>query len=101
MDSVIHAHNSMNEITWGHVMAWESLHRDHCCSPSLLRFRGRPDDLRWEHGPWARAVHRGFESIWEVRDLAFVSAHGVGAACCFSAWQWVMQRVGPRACRDS
>ncbi|KFM24538.1 Cytochrome c-type heme lyase [Auxenochlorella protothecoides] len=45
MDSVIHAHNSMNEITWSHVMAWESLHRDHCCSPSLLRFRGRPDDL--------------------------------------------------------
>lgn len=47
MDSVILAHNSMNELTWGHVLMWESLHRDTCCQPALMRFRGRPDDLRW------------------------------------------------------
>lgn len=47
MDSVIHAHNTMNEITWQQVMVWESLHRDTCCESKLLRFRGRPDDLRY------------------------------------------------------
>ncbi|KAK2079792.1 hypothetical protein QBZ16_002187 [Prototheca wickerhamii] len=53
MDAVIHAHNSMNEVTWSHVLAWESLHRDTCCDPALLRFRGRPDDL----SPLARISH--------------------------------------------
>jgi hypothetical protein len=28
MESVVHAHNSMNEITWRHVLQWESLHRE-------------------------------------------------------------------------
>jgi cytochrome c heme-lyase len=45
MDSVVHAHNSMNEVTWAAVAGWESLHRDTCAAPSLLRFLGRPDDL--------------------------------------------------------
>jgi hypothetical protein len=51
MESVVHAHNSMNEITWQRVQMWEMLHRQECPSPSLLRFRGRPDDLRCA-GAW-------------------------------------------------
>ena len=50
MDSVVHAHNTMNELTWQRVAVWEMLHRAECPSPSLLRFRGRPDDLRWASG---------------------------------------------------
>jgi cytochrome c heme-lyase len=46
MDSVVHAHNSMNEATWQRVQAWEALHRARCGQAQLLRFRGRPDDLR-------------------------------------------------------
>lgn len=46
MEHVVHAHNTMNEITWQRVQAWEALHRDECpCGSTLLRFRGRPDDL--------------------------------------------------------
>ncbi|KAI8101898.1 hypothetical protein M9434_006960 [Picochlorum sp. BPE23] len=45
MESVVAAHNTMNEITWQHVWAWEQLHRNSCPNPSLLRFLGRPDDL--------------------------------------------------------
>lgn len=45
MEAVVHTHNSMNEITWQKVMAWESLHWTECGYPKLLRFRGRPDDL--------------------------------------------------------
>ena len=45
MESVVAAHNTMNEITWKEVWTWEQLHRDECPQPSLLRFLGRPDDL--------------------------------------------------------
>lgn len=45
MESVVAAHNTMNDITWHHVWAWEQLHRHSCPNPSLLRFLGRPDDL--------------------------------------------------------
>ena len=45
MDAVVHAHNSMNEITWQEVRTWELLHREQCGQPTLLRFLGRPDDL--------------------------------------------------------
>ncbi|PNH04023.1 Cytochrome c-type heme lyase [Tetrabaena socialis] len=46
MDGFIAAHNSMNEATWQRVMLWESLHRTECDNPTLLRFQGRPHDLR-------------------------------------------------------
>jgi cytochrome c heme-lyase len=36
----------MNEVTWQHVMAWEALHVGECPNPQLLRFTGRPDELR-------------------------------------------------------
>ncbi|KAI8467996.1 MAG: cytochrome c/c1 heme lyase-domain-containing protein [Monoraphidium minutum] len=45
MDSVVRAHNTMNEVTWKHVMDWEQLHCDTCRYPTLLKFQGRPDDL--------------------------------------------------------
>lgn len=45
MEAVVHTHNTMNELTWREVMVWESLHRNQCKEPTLLRFTGRPDDL--------------------------------------------------------
>lgn len=45
MDAVVHTHNTMNELTWQKVWAWEQLHRNECDQPRLLRFLGRPDDL--------------------------------------------------------
>ena len=45
MDAVVHAHNSMNEVTWQHVAMWETLHRSDCGQPRLLRFLGKPEHL--------------------------------------------------------
>ena len=39
---------AMNEVTWQHVLAWEALHADKCAEPQLLRFVGRPDELRYK-----------------------------------------------------
>ena len=50
MESVVHAHNTMNELTWREVAAWEMLHRRECGQPTLMRFLGRPDD----YSPLAR-----------------------------------------------
>lgn len=36
----------MNEATWRQVAEWERLHEDACPDARLLRFMGRPDDLR-------------------------------------------------------
>jgi cytochrome c heme-lyase len=36
----------MNEMTWRRVLDWETLHSERCGQPRLLRFCGRPDDLR-------------------------------------------------------
>lgn len=36
----------MNEATWQRVMQWELLHRQECDYPTLLRFQGKPHDLR-------------------------------------------------------
>ena len=38
---------AMNEVTWQHVLAWEALHAGECGQPQLLRFCGRPDELRY------------------------------------------------------
>jgi cytochrome c heme-lyase len=45
MESVIHTHNSMNEMTWERVVAWERLHPESRDSVKLNRFLGRPHDL--------------------------------------------------------
>lgn len=49
MESVVSAHNAMNEATWRRVSAWErAMHgRDSapCGGPKLSRFVGRPHDL--------------------------------------------------------
>ena len=39
---------AMNELTWRRVLEWEALHHDTCGDPKLLRFMGKPHDLR--HG---------------------------------------------------
>ena len=38
----------MNELTWRRVLEWEALHHDTCGDPKLLRFMGKPHDLRYE-----------------------------------------------------
>jgi cytochrome c heme-lyase len=45
MDNVIHAHNSMNEMTWNRVAQWESMHPETASQVKLNRFVGRPHDL--------------------------------------------------------
>jgi len=42
--TIVKIHNSMNERTWGQVLAWEALHPE-CAEPRLSRFMGRPNDL--------------------------------------------------------
>ncbi len=37
---------AMNEATWQQVAMWEQLHADKCGKPMLLRFMGKPHDLR-------------------------------------------------------
>jgi hypothetical protein len=37
---------AMNEMTWRKVMDWEQLHCQECKYPTLLKFQGRPHDLR-------------------------------------------------------
>ncbi|GMH45471.1 hypothetical protein BSKO_13428 [Bryopsis sp. KO-2023] len=44
MESVVSAHNMLNDVTWSHVRDWERLHPE-CGQPKLLRFLGRPHDL--------------------------------------------------------
>lgn len=43
------AHAGMNEATWQRVKVWEILHRQECAEARLLRFQGKPHDLRWAH----------------------------------------------------
>lgn len=38
---------AMNEVTWKRVMDWEQLHCEACQYPTLLKFQGKPHDLRW------------------------------------------------------
>ncbi|CAK0787317.1 hypothetical protein CVIRNUC_010535 [Coccomyxa viridis] len=61
MSAVVFAHNTMNEVTWQHVLAWEALHAGECADPQLLRFTGRPDEL----SPLARL------SSWFGNQLPF------------------------------
>jgi cytochrome c heme-lyase len=46
----------MNEKTWERVAEWEQLHCAECPDPRLLRFRGRPDDLRSAPAPAAQSI---------------------------------------------
>ncbi|KAF8819734.1 putative cytochrome C-type heme lyase [Cardiosporidium cionae] len=51
MESTVHVHNFVNEVSWKKVLEWEKMHEKHCASPSLTRFIGRSEDLtptaRW------------------------------------------------------
>jgi cytochrome c heme-lyase len=45
VESVVAAHNGMNEATWARVLAWEAMHASTCPGgPRLTRFLGRPHD---------------------------------------------------------
>lgn len=56
----------MNEATWRRLLQWEALHQE-CGRPALVRFLGRPDDLRC-------AVPAG--PVWR-------QCSGSGCVCCF------------------
>eukprot|EP01026_Neomeris_dumetosa_P027968 TRINITY_DN22686_c0_g1_i6.p1 TRINITY_DN22686_c0_g1~~TRINITY_DN22686_c0_g1_i6.p1 ORF type:complete len:281 (-),score=35.31 TRINITY_DN22686_c0_g1_i6:409-1251(-) len=45
MESVVLTHNTLNEDTWQQLLVWESLHKEECPDPKLLRFTGRPDEM--------------------------------------------------------
>ncbi|KAL7750618.1 holocytochrome c synthase [Sorochytrium milnesiophthora] len=54
---MVDIHNSLNETAWQDILKWESLHKDECAMPKLLKLRGRPDDISpkarfhmWWHG---------------------------------------------------
>lgn len=60
----------MNEMTWQHVLQWEQLHAHECGQPTLLRFLGRPHELRWGT---CRGVSMGrngsvLETEWEREE---------------------------------
>ncbi|DBA70340.1 hypothetical protein WJX79_008096 [Trebouxia sp. C0005] len=83
MEAVVHAHNTMNELTWRRVLEWEALHHDTCGNPKLLRFMGKPHDLSpmarlmgWNGGPMPFDRHDWFvdrcgEEVRYVIDFYF------------------------------
>jgi hypothetical protein len=65
----------MNEVTWKRVMDWEQLHCDTCSYPTLLKFQGKPHDLRC-----ARVQHRPV--VWlELLAPAAAPKPAFEAAC--------------------
>lgn len=47
---------AMNEATWRRVMDWEQLHCQECRQATLLKFQGRPHDLRCPPGQHRQSV---------------------------------------------
>lgn len=112
MDSVVQAHNRMNEATWGHVQEWERLHVAECANPRLLRFQGKPDELsvraRWRsyvkgEAPFDRhdwVVDRCGKEVRYIIDFYFNEAKA-GTAEAFNVdvrpapdcWENVLDRV--------
>ncbi|KAJ1646062.1 Cytochrome c1 heme lyase [Dispira simplex] len=72
MRSVVAIHNIVNERTWKKIMEWEAYHQANCPNPTLLRFRGRPQDI----SPKAR-----------FRNL-------LGYTLPFDRHDWVVDRCG-------
>ena len=58
----------MNELTWRRVLEWEALHHDTCGDPKLLRFMGKPHDLRYK------------SSIAAV-NISYTCASNIACAC--------------------
>jgi cytochrome c heme-lyase len=59
MDAVVHVHNVTNEKTWDLILNWESLHKEACPTPSLLRFVGRSEELSNKAQFKSRLTHLG------------------------------------------
>eukprot|EP00775_Hariotina_reticulata_P008957 gene8957-9133_t len=53
MGQVVAIHNTVNERTWQHILAWEMMHACECSSPRLKRFQGKPN----EYSPKARLLN--------------------------------------------
>ncbi|KAL1915687.1 uncharacterized protein VTP21DRAFT_6446 [Calcarisporiella thermophila] len=46
VETMVDIHNFLNEEAWSEVLKWEKMHECECAQgPTLLRFRGRPQDL--------------------------------------------------------
>eukprot|EP00008_Paramoeba_atlantica_P003961 CAMPEP_0201491688 /NCGR_PEP_ID=MMETSP0151_2-20130828/30813_1 /ASSEMBLY_ACC=CAM_ASM_000257 /TAXON_ID=200890 /ORGANISM="Paramoeba atlantica, Strain 621/1 / CCAP 1560/9" /LENGTH=227 /DNA_ID=CAMNT_0047878163 /DNA_START=17 /DNA_END=700 /DNA_ORIENTATION=+ len=70
--SVVSIHNTVNEQCWRKIMEYESLHKQTCPNPKLLKFRGRPGDFT----PKARMLS------W------------IGYSLPFDRHDWVIDRCG-------
>ena len=76
---IVAIHNNMNERTWDEVMKWEEPHLKKCPRPSLLRFRGRPDELSFQ-AKWKAMLGYGsrFSLVWCL--CALLLAAGIAFA---------------------
>ncbi|KAI8810485.1 cytochrome c/c1 heme-lyase [Cladochytrium replicatum] len=42
---MVQIHNFLNEACWGEILKWEQKYHCECKNPTLLRFKGRPQEL--------------------------------------------------------
>ncbi|OMJ07248.1 putative cytochrome c1 heme lyase [Smittium culicis] len=45
MKSIVPIHNAVNEMCWKKILEWESMHKQSCLTPKLLKFEGKKNDL--------------------------------------------------------
>jgi len=45
MVQVVSIHNTVNEKCWNRILEFESLHKNECVNPKLLKFQGKPKEL--------------------------------------------------------
>jgi len=53
MVQVVSIHNTVNEKCWKRILEFESLHKNECVTPKLLKFQGKPKEL----SPKAKFYH--------------------------------------------
>ena len=63
----------MNELTWRRVLEWEALHHDTCGDPKLLRFMGKPHDLRYESSTVLLLTQVTLVRLWHCAFMAVLS----------------------------
>eukprot|EP00168_Porphyra_purpurea_P000384 TRINITY_DN10423_c0_g1_i1.p2 TRINITY_DN10423_c0_g1~~TRINITY_DN10423_c0_g1_i1.p2 ORF type:complete len:141 (+),score=50.14 TRINITY_DN10423_c0_g1_i1:236-658(+) len=86
MDAVVAVHNTMNEATWGEVLAWEAAyHGGECGAPSLAKFQGRPHD-RSPAARFRRAL-RGYPDPFDRHDWV-VDRCGVPVRYVIDYYHW-------------
>jgi hypothetical protein len=74
---------AMNEMTWRKVQDWEQLHCEECKYPTLLKFEGKPHDLRY-------TPCRGNHSLsmqQHQRSTPTLPIHTASAACACTCYE--------------